>query len=895
MSSYQHHCRLSLCRSGLVVALILSLPAVEMPAYGDWRQSHIGGGGYLVDGVQCPSAPDRWYWWSDVSGVWRSDDNAHSWRMVSDHTEGSLLAVRGLVVHPQRADDLVIAVGTQWRETQGVYRSRDGGRTWSRTLSAQFYGNEGLRADGNVLARDPHRPERLWAASSGDGLYRSDDGGDTWTLLGLPGIDVSALVCDPHHAGRLIVCAQPTTCWYQRDGRSQQWELTGGLFHSADSGDTWERTADLAPREIHPHPHQTDIWYGIAGAHARLVRSNDRGRTWTDWSQGLDLEPDDRKPASDLKRSYAALAVLDEAVVVASGNSTVWRRAHDANQWTAVPVTDVDAGEWYGLRPGSYRRFARATAGLRVDIRDSTRWLLSDWYAIWESRDAGSTWRWASNGIENTVIHTLHQDPSDPGRVHMGMADNGYFRSADGGASFRMFDNRGPQNAKAVVVSSDPLRVYALGPATHDWYSNQVFVSIDAGTTWTRSPQHGLGTLGEARINSITVDPRDPLRVWITRSGTVEPDGGGVWRSEDGGASWCWQGAGLPAEGLFAASIWAMRQELACDPAGDLVALSQSARRLWRWNDDTSQWEETRRLSGEPRQVAADTHRPGRFFAAVRGEGLLRSDDSGRTWAVVVADGADAVAVDIAVADRVAAARSQERGVVISTDGGDTWQDLDSALPNRTGLVLAFAGDRLVAGTAGNGVFWLPVTGEGRTPVRAQTLAIAASAGVPLVLRNADLEEDDPSCPGWDVRWFGTGGRAAVVRDTQTAAVGTASLRLDGLDAGSHAVVGRALPVSDGVLVVEGYMRATGGRLTQVAIQSFDADNEQVGWIPLVQGGTAIWQPFSARWTPPRGAVRHHLVLAIEGAGSLGLDGLAVRSIAGVFPAREAVGDGKSP
>ncbi|MEN0111699.1 MAG: hypothetical protein AAF805_13355, partial [Planctomycetota bacterium] len=49
--------------------------------YGEWCSSRLGGGGYWLD-THASVVPDRWYVWSDVGGLYRSDDDARTWRAL---------------------------------------------------------------------------------------------------------------------------------------------------------------------------------------------------------------------------------------------------------------------------------------------------------------------------------------------------------------------------------------------------------------------------------------------------------------------------------------------------------------------------------------------------------------------------------------------------------------------------------------------------------------------------------------------------------------------------------------------------------------------------------------------------------------------------------------------
>src|SRR5439155_4672047 len=143
-----------------------------------------------------------------------------------------------LLVHPSNPDVAFAAVlGHAFgpNPERGVYRTRDGGKTWAQVLKKD--------ADTGAidLAMDPSNPRVLFAAlwqarrrpwelvsgGPGSGLYRSDDGGDTWKLLtgkGLPGGTWGriGLAIAPSDARRVYALIEAEK---------------GGLYRSDDGGD----------------------------------------------------------------------------------------------------------------------------------------------------------------------------------------------------------------------------------------------------------------------------------------------------------------------------------------------------------------------------------------------------------------------------------------------------------------------------------------------------------------------------------------------------------------------------------------------------------------------------------------------------------------------------------
>jgi len=205
------------------------------------------------------------------------------------------------------------------------------------------------------------------------------------------------------------------------------------------------------------------------------------------------------------------------------------------------------------------------------------------------------------------------------------------------------------------------------------------------------------------------VDPRDPNTLYLAVSGGVGSGRGGPYKSTDGGKSWTWVGDGLPQGSAF---FWYMPlgqgRELAAGGDGTLVAISRlgESRGVYVLPAGSGTWVRSATFAGEPASVVADVLAPGRYFVGVRGEGVYRSSDSGKVWQKVFDKAATHVMVDRAVRDRVAASTAD--GVILSLNGGQTWQVLDRSLPDRVlANMPAFAGDRLVVGSDGSGAFWI--------------------------------------------------------------------------------------------------------------------------------------------------------------------------------------------
>ncbi|GAA4421553.1 hypothetical protein GCM10023187_57520 [Nibrella viscosa] len=172
-------------------------------------------------------------------GVYKSTDAGKTWKHMGLKLAD---AIGNIEVHPQNPDLVYLAaLGNPYAPNpdRGVFRSRDGGKTWQKIL----FKNDSTGAA--IVKMDPNNPSILYASlwqayrtpysmSSGGpgcGLYKSTDGGDTWVslnnrpgmpkgLLGKIGIAVS-----PANSNRLYAMIE---------------NAKGGLYRSDDAGNTWQ-------------------------------------------------------------------------------------------------------------------------------------------------------------------------------------------------------------------------------------------------------------------------------------------------------------------------------------------------------------------------------------------------------------------------------------------------------------------------------------------------------------------------------------------------------------------------------------------------------------------------------------------------------------------------------
>jgi photosystem II stability/assembly factor-like uncharacterized protein len=693
-------------------------PSIEVK----WEPLGPGGGGGVYTPSISPHDPRLMFLACDMGGWYRSTDGGNHWRMCDGRQVRKVNF--NAVFHP--TDPNVIYVGTRG----GIVRSTDRGETWEHVVGEY---NPASPDMVRAIAFAPGRPEVIFAAFStflgkpGEYLVRSVNAGKTWWPVGgWPAGDkpIQKILFSPKPTPGIFVAT------------------ADGFFRSDDGGATWvAKNAGLPNTKIHDaaagHDAVRDVFaifvtldsQWIDGKFAGgICRSLDGGDTWTQVTNGLDVERVGTKlhayrflamsPANPRVVSVTTVGTANSA----AHSSTVYRTEDGGDTWKRIlfgeptwPECNVEpdwltaemawswggTAEGFGCNPNDPNDVVFTDAGRAIRTTDGGK----HWLPLSSKRVGKDSWD--GRGLEVTTCYTWSFDPFDRDRTYVTYTDFGLMRSLDRGKTWIYGGRKVPWSSNCYALAFDPARkgvVFGAWSSAHDlmhWkmirsgilpgWRGGITKSTDHGETWSVL---GGGELPAAPVTTLVLDPKSPADSRTLYAGIL---GRGVYKSTDDGKTWTNKSAGLGAPEHL--SIW----RLDLHPDGTLlcgISLSYKDGKpvpggLYRSRDGAGTWEKVKDfpylwgVRMDPRDskviyVSCFDVPPAGYQAMgtnvpwpdSEGGGLFKTTDGGATWTKVLAE---RYCWDVTFDPKnpdVVYAGTFVGGVYRSKDAGRTWSSL---------------------------------------------------------------------------------------------------------------------------------------------------------------------------------------------------------------------------
>ena len=677
-----------------------------------WRMIGPFRGGRVIPVTGVPGKPNEYPFGAVGGGIWRTTNGGNTWEPIFDAEP--IASIGAIAIAPSNPQIIYLGTGESDMRSDisygdGVYKSTDGGATWR---------NIGLRDSQNVgrILVDPRDANVALVAALGHafgpnserGVYRSTDGGATWTKTLSKNDDTGAIDLCWDAANPTVVYA---ALWQTRRPPWSVYAPTNGpgsgLYKSTDSGVTWKQlTGQGFPSEglgrigiaIPPGQNGNRI-YAVVDAHdGGIYRSDDAGQNWRRvssdhrvWQRGWyfgGITADSRNPD--------VVYVMDTAMY----------RSTDGGEHFE-PIKAAPGGDDYH--------------SLWIAPDDPQRMILGSDQGVAVTVDGATTWSSWFNQPTAQFYHVT-TDNRFPYRVYGAQQDSGTAavssRSDYGQITFRDWQPVGGEESGYIVADrADPDIVYGGGPygvvRRFNWTTGQSFdVSPSAirfngeklRFTWTSplvdSPQDLQVLYFGAQFVLCSSDKGQTWQAISPDLTVKNADASGTAKKEEARGV-VYTIAGSP---LRAGEIWA-----GTDNGLIHLTLGDGA----HWSNvtppDIAEWSQISLIEASPHDAATayaavDRHQLDDFNPYV-----YRTHDAGKTWQKIAAGlppGGYVHAVREDPERKGLLFAGTELGLFVSFDDGDRWQPLQNNLPVSSIRDLVIHGDDLVVATHGRS-FWI--------------------------------------------------------------------------------------------------------------------------------------------------------------------------------------------
>jgi len=604
-------------------------------------------------------------------GVYKSEDGGASWKNTGLKTSEH---IGKILVDPRNSDIVYIAaIGPLWKEggERGVYKTTDGGKTWSQVLKIDDH------TGANDIVMDPRNPDVLYASTfqrrrhdyayvsggPGSGIHKTTDGGKTWEKInkGLPSVELGRIAltispANPEYLYAMVEAANAQSGFYRSTNRGASWEKrsnhnTGGNYYSEIYGDPKN------PERIHSMGTFNQV-------------SDDGGKTFKQLGE-KSKHVDNHVLWIDPRDTDHMLNGCDGGIYETWDGAKTWQYKPNlpVTQFYKVEVDNTEP--FYYVYGGTQDNFS---LGGPSRTRNESGIVNSDWFVT----NGG-------DGFESAI------DPNNTNIVYAQSQHGGLIRFDKTSGEITGIQPKARKDENDYRWGWDsPLQTSAHKKGRIYFAANKVFKSDDYGNTW------------QVISNDVTRNmDRNKL-----------PLMGKVWGIDASGKN-----SGTALYGTVSALSESPKNE-------NLIVIGTDDGLIQVTNDGGTNWKKIETFTGAPSMtyvyhVLASQHNENVMYATLnnhkRGDFkpyLFKSSDKGTTWVSISGNLPERGSTYCVLEDHVdpnLLFAGTEFGVFFSNDGGKTWRQLKAGVPTIAvrDIAVQKRENDLVLGTFGRGFYVL--------------------------------------------------------------------------------------------------------------------------------------------------------------------------------------------
>ncbi len=731
--------------------------------------------------------------------------------IIAESVNGLRLRSIGPAVMGGRIADIAVSPAdpSTWYVAAGsgnLWKTTNSGITWQPVFDDQSSYSIG------AVSIDPNNPETIWVGTGenvsgrhvgwGDGVYRSKDGGKTWQPMGLARSEhIGKILLDPRDSDVVLVAAEGPL-WSSGGDR--------GVYKTRDGGKNWELVLEIDENtgvtDLEFDPSNPDVVYAATyqrrrhtwsllagGPQSGIYKSTDNGASWRPLKTGL--------PKGDMGKIGLAVTPANPSLVYAT---------IEADDQEKGLYRSTDRGESWEKRSSYISGGTGPHYYQEIEVSPENPELIYQLDVfIHVSRDGGKSFDYLGTGREkHSDNHALWIDP-DNGKHLIAGTDAGLYESFDEGTSWRHFPNLPiSQFYKLGLDNSEPFynivggaqdlgtligpsrTMNAEGVRNRDWYvplgadgydsafdpenPDIVYMEIQQGLLhrYDRRSEEALNIQPQPAPNDpperwnwdspILISPHDHNRLYF---GSQR-----LWRSDDQGNSWTAVSRDLTTntnryELEMIDRVWsvdALYDNGAMSKYATLTSISESPMvegLLYTGSDDGlihvsedggQNWRQSGQLPKVPARsfindLEASGHDPNTVFAVADAHKfgdfspyVFMSTDRGRSWQSIAGDlpaGTIVWVIKQDHKDENLLFIGTEFGLYFSYNKGENWIKLQAGVPTIPfrDIELHQRDDDLVGATFGRGFYVL----DDYSPLREISAAVKGNSNTLFSVRDA--------------------------------------------------------------------------------------------------------------------------------------------------------------